>query len=77
MQIKTPCKYPKDLSLDVILPLFVNKCQKGKRKHTKIYSSGVSSESELKPLDESESEERGMVEAEAGVAAWALEGLVR
>jgi hypothetical protein len=60
---------PDKLSLDVILPLFVNKCQKGKRTHMRNYSVGVSSESELKPLDESESEECGMVEAEVGVAA--------
>ena len=38
---------------------------------------GEYSESELKPLNESESEERGMVEAEAGVASWALEDLAR
>ena len=38
---------------------------------------GESSESELKPLEESESEECGMVEEEAGVEVLALEGLDR
>ena len=36
---------------------------------------GMSSDSKLKALDESVSEECGMVEAEAGVAVWVLEDL--
>jgi hypothetical protein len=65
--METPCKYPAYLSLDVLLPLFVNKCQKGKRMHARNYSSEESSELEL--FGEAE---RVMVEAKAGVgvATW-------
>ena len=68
MRMKTPCENPDNLSLDVILPPFVNKCQKGKRMHTRSYSSEESSESEFALLGEVE---QTIVEAEAGVATWA------